>query len=100
MFKRALQFCFCLTLLTGCQSKYANLPTYQPASQPVAASGLSDPIPFPSVNAIVAPPIGWVADTVDSDNRYTHQVWRSPSGSSAYGVIHFGIPFLPLPASL
>ena len=25
--------------------------------------------------------------------RHTHQVWQSPTGSTAYGVIHFRLPF-------
>jgi hypothetical protein len=94
--------CLCLTLLLsvglGCQSKYANIPTYQPATQPLSASGLSDLAPFTPVDAVVDPPVGWKPDELKTSEQHTHQVWLSPTGKTAYGVIHFGLP-LPVPAT-
>src|SRR5437764_796817 len=92
----------CLTALTAvgvaCQTKYPAIGTYQPSTQPLSVKGLSDPQPFDPVDAVVTPPVGWKADTLKADDSNTHQVWKSPSGNTAYGVIHFGLP-LPLPAS-
>lgn len=83
----------------GCQSPYTNLPEYHPATQPLATSGLTDPQPFEPADAVVDPPVGWVADKLKKESNYSHQVWKSPTGSTCYGIIHFGLP-LPLPASL
>jgi hypothetical protein len=92
----------CLTILLGvgvsCQSKYAHIPTYTPATQPLSATGLTDPTRSAVVDAVVAPPVGWVADEPKTSDRHAHQVWKSPTGGTAYGVIHFGLP-LPVPAS-
>lgn len=92
----------CLTILlglgVGCQSKYANIPTYQPATQPLSDSGLSELAPFTPVDAVVDPPVGWKPDELKTSDQHTHQVWLSPTGKTAYGVIHFGLP-LPVPAT-
>jgi hypothetical protein len=92
----------CLTLLTGaavgCQSKYGSLPTYQAATQPLSATGLSAAEPMPKVEAIVTPPLGWVTEDPKSDEDHVHLSWKSPSGKTNYGVIYFNLP-LPLPAT-
>jgi hypothetical protein len=49
-----------------------------------------------SVYAYCAPPDGWSPEPLKSSANHTHQVWISPSGQTAYGVIHF---MLPLPVS-
>jgi hypothetical protein len=91
----------CLTLLllaaAGCQSKYANLPIYQPpTTRPILASALSAPQSLTSVDAVCVPPAGWNAEDLKTSEDHAHQVWLSPSGRTAYGVIHFA---LPLPVS-
>jgi hypothetical protein len=94
----------CLSLLiggaVGCQSKYSNIATYQPATQPliVAPAEIEEPEPFPDVDALVTPPAGWVADPIKSSEQHKHQVWKSPTGKTAYGIIHFSLP-LPVPAT-
>jgi hypothetical protein len=47
---------------------------------------------------MVSPPIGWKPEPLKASESHRHQVWLSPSGETAYGVIHFSLP-LPLPAS-
>lgn len=98
-----MKLCQCVILLlfvAGCQSnKYSDLPQYHPATQPLVTTGLSEPTPFPPADAVVDPPVGWVADKLKQEDQYAHQVWKSPTGSTCYGIIHFGLP-LPLPASL
>jgi hypothetical protein len=99
---RPPRFSLCLSLLAvfalGCQSKYSNLPAYQPSTQPLSANGLTQPQSSTVVDAVVAPPTGWIAEEPKVDEDHSHQVWKSPTGSTAYGVIHFGMP-LPVPAS-
>lgn len=96
-----MKLCQCAILLlfmAGCQSKYSDLPQYHPSTQPLVTTGLSEPTPFVPSDAIVDPPVGWVPDKLKQDDRYSHQVWKSPTGSTAYGIIHFGLP-LPAPVS-
>jgi hypothetical protein len=89
---------FVFILIAGCQSKYSNLPTYQPSTQPLLSTGLMDPEPLEAVDAVVVPPVGWKAEPFKGSERHAHQVWLSPTDKTAYGVIHFGLP-LPVPAT-
>jgi hypothetical protein len=94
----------CLTLLlaagVGCQSKYSHIAAYQPTTQPlsVTPTEIDKPEPLPEVDALVTPPAGWAADPIKSSEQHKHQVWKSPSGKTAYGIIHFSLP-LPVPAT-
>jgi len=45
-----------------------------------------------SVDAYAAVPDGWHADPLKSSATHKHQVWISPSGHTAYGIIHFTLP--------
>jgi hypothetical protein len=47
------------------------------------------------VIAVCDPPVGWVAQPLKSSINHKHQIWLSPTGDTAYGVIHFLMP-LPL----
>jgi hypothetical protein len=58
-------------------------------------AGLSEPLVVESVLAVCTPPVGWVQQPLKQSDRHTHQIWISPSGDTAYGVIRFK---LPLPA--
>jgi hypothetical protein len=76
----------------GCQSDRYVAPT--------AATHPSRQITFydwPSVHARVDPPAGWEAEPLKLDSRHAHQVWVSPTGDTAYGVIYFTMP-LPVSA--
>lgn len=95
----------CLTILlgvgVGCQSKYSNIATYHPSTQPaqpLADKEIAEPESAPEVDALVTPPSGWAADPIKSSDQHKHQVWKSPSGKTAYGIIHFSLP-LPVPAT-
>ena len=61
--------------------------------------GLSLPAYDADVFAICDPPIGWQPDPLKKSASHTHQVWVSPTGLTAYGVIHFNLP-LPLGVDL
>ena len=84
----------------GCQSAprpipaRAELPADQldPAGDPLIFPGLSVPEPFEPVEAVVVPPAGWRAEPLKSSEKHNHQVWISPSGNTAYGVIRFKLP--------
>jgi hypothetical protein len=54
---------------------------------------LSTPEPFPPVEAVVAPPVGWRPDPLKASDKHNHQVWISPSGNTAYGIIRFKLPW-------
>jgi hypothetical protein len=88
--------CLSLAWLSGCCSP--NIPLQPPTTQSLSAIGLSDPYPIPQVDAVVAPPAGWRADSIIAESDNTHQVFVSPTGDTAYGIIHFKMP-LPVPAS-
>lgn len=95
----------------GCHSGGANRPVPAPVAlrepkhqaDPVMAGAmrgeLSSPQPNSSVEAVVTPPAGWRAEPLKSSARHKHQVWISPSGNTAYGVIHFRMP-LPVGSAL
>jgi hypothetical protein len=51
------------------------------------------------VRAVVNPPPHWRTDPLKATTKHKHQVWVSPTGDTAYGVIRFELP-LPLPVEL
>ena len=61
--------------------------------------GLTQPVPLAIVVAQVAPPLGWRAEPLKQSERHTHQVWLSPTGKTAYGVMHIKLP-LPVGVNL
>lgn len=64
------------------------------ATQPSPpADGLSRPQYVDVVRADCVPPSGWGSQPLKADAHHTHQLWLSPSGRTAYGVIHFTLPF-------
>lgn len=58
-----------------------------------AVSGLNPPMADRAVDAWCDPPVGWRLEPIKSDSRHTHQIWKSPTGSTAYGVIEMYLPF-------
>ncbi|CAN5469104.1 hypothetical protein BH09PLA1_BH09PLA1_09410 [soil metagenome] len=61
-------------------------PSIAPSTQ------LSSSTPNRDVDAYVSPPIGWLAEPLKHTSRHSHQVWISPSGFTAYGVIRSSLP--------
>src|SRR5690606_28773469 len=75
--------------LAGCRG---NVPD-RPAQPSLARSlGLAEPALVEPVHAIASPPRGWAAEPLKQSDRHAHQVWMSPTGRTAYGVIHFALP--------
>src|SRR6185503_11438885 len=81
-----------LVLLTGC-AQHAREP-----SSPRPA-GFVGPCYAETVKATVVPPLGWTRLPVQKSADHTHETWLSPSGDTAYGIIHFSLP-LPLGADI
>src|SRR5687768_15902774 len=77
-----------LAALTGCQSR-APLATPRLFAY---CDGLDDPTALAEVQAVVVPPAGWTPEPLKASNRHTHQVWISPTGNTAYGVIRMRLP--------
>ena len=79
----------------GCASRPA-AQTHDPAVTPAETAAyqeqLSEPTDFAELDARVVPPLGWTREPFKESNQHRHQVWVSPSGGAAYGVIHFTMP--------
>lgn len=59
----------------------------------LSTAGLSVPFFDPDVNAVCDPPVGWKPQALKTTPNHKDQVWLSPTGDTAYGVIHFRMPF-------
>jgi hypothetical protein len=88
---RLLCGCLLATVLAGCYGRQI-ARTSPPATLP---SDLNPPTPVASVEAIAVVPVGWKAEPLKRSPQHEHQVWISPSGDTAYGIIHVHMP-LPL----
>jgi hypothetical protein len=81
---------------TGCSST----PKQTAANWTTADNaGLALPFFDADVDALCTPPVGWNKNPLKSSSNHVHQVWLSPTGDTAYGVIHFKIP-LPVGQNL
>jgi hypothetical protein len=72
--------------LTGC---HANP---QGSAAAMAAQGLSPRTFNSALQASCIPPLGWKPDPLKQSGNHTNQVWLSPTGNTAYGVIFFRLP--------
>jgi len=80
----------------GCchTAPHAYIPIEQASFQQSAAWQLQTPRYDEDVRAVITPPIDWRAERLKTSGHHKHQVWLSPTGCTAYGVLHF---FMPLP---
>lgn len=69
-------------------------PLARPETQPVSA--LTDPTWVEPVRATCPPPTGWAAEPLKTTNLSKHQVWISPTGTTAYGVLNARHVLMPL----
>src|SRR5689334_22369708 len=58
----------------------------------LASLQLQPPTYWAAVQSEVTPPVGWRPDPLKISSDHTHQVWLSPTGRTAYGVILFHLP--------
>jgi hypothetical protein len=90
--RRALSLILISLLGTGCVGQ----PTFnRPAAierRFATTQGLTQRIAWPAVEAQVDPPAGWIPQPLHRSPRHTHQIWLSPTGDTAYGVIRFELP--------
>lgn len=78
--------------LVGCQGA-ARAPEAARAMRAAASDARPGAVySVPALQAVCAPPIGWKAEPAEHLDRHTRQVWLSPSGKTAYGVIYFDMP--------
>jgi hypothetical protein len=78
-------------ICVGCASSPP--PDLQITAEPASyREELSPPVDFPELDARVIPPRGWRTDLFEITDRHSQSVWVSPTGSAAYGVIHFNLP--------
>jgi len=82
--------------LAGCSS---TAKPVKPAWTTTDTLGLSAPLYDADVDAVCFPPIGWKPSPLKSSPNHVHQIWLSPTGDTAYGVIHFKMP-LPVGENL
>ena len=84
-----------LTVLTvsGCR-KAPMGPQVAPDAQ-LVEMGLGAAEYVETVDAVCPVPQEWRAEPLKQSSSHVHQVWLSPSGKTAYGVIRFNLP-LPL----
>ena len=75
--------------VVGCGPKRATIHA-RPASQ---LTGISPPTYRADLLAMATPPEGWTAEPIKASGRHIHQVWISPSGRTAYGILYFTLPW-------
>lgn len=84
------------TALAGWAGGCCSSPSAAPqASLASASSQPPDISPSKFVDAVRArcdPPAGWIAEPLKATEHHTHQLWISPTGRTAYGVIRFTLP--------
>jgi hypothetical protein len=77
--------------LAGCASHPPVNVALVPATAP--SGGLTKPIVVPALEASCVPPEGWAIQPIKEGKNHVHQLWLSPTGNTAYGVIRFALPF-------
>ena len=88
-----LMLCASLATGGGCVAR----PRYAATAPAISTTapttqGLDEGDYVEAVEAVCMPPAQWIAQPLKRSSRHTHQIWLSPSGRTAYGVIHFGLP--------
>ena len=79
-----------LLAVGGCQANARG--TRSAETNSLVSSGLTAPVRLETVDALVVVPEGWRQEPLKSSDRHKHQVWLSPSGKTAYGVIRMKLP--------
>lgn len=100
--RKLLTACLCCVALAGCRSDRQRVEVAQDRRLDTGAiASLESPQVVESVHAVARPPIGWTREPLKTSDKHRHQVWLSPSGKTAYGIIYFAMPgiadVLPIP---
>src|SRR5205085_781229 len=86
----------CLTLVFvagSCQTQQASYFAHPQTAAHVDLAGLAPAEARNDLAALVFPPDGWTVEPIRKNSRHIHQVWKSPSGNTAYGVILLKLPW-------
>jgi hypothetical protein len=79
-------------ITAGCRTSPRHAaPLPMPSGLPTD-DGLDSATYADALAATVSPPEGWKPDVLKESGRHKHRVWLSPTGRTAYGVIHFSLP--------
>src|SRR5215212_911381 len=87
-----------LVSAAGCSQTHPALHEsfIQPTTRATLTEGLDPPQIVESVQTVSPVPAGWRPDPLKHSGEHDHQVWLSPTGRTAYGVITFKHWLLPL----
>jgi len=80
------------SLVHGCAPRKPPRSGAFATTHPTSLPGLAGPIADSQLDALCIPPQGWIAQPRRSSSQHAHQIWLSPGGQTAYGVIHFSLP--------
>lgn len=87
-----LLFCiFHIVCISGCHNAASRSPATLASAKVIDDGLVREPIAV--LDAICAVPRGWKPDPLKQSDNHEHEVWISPSGHTAYGVIHFHLPW-------
>jgi hypothetical protein len=81
-----------LIALTGCQPSARLGPRQLDPAGELDDQLLSETY-LEAVQVAVRVPSGWSIEPLKSSSDHAHQLWISPSGNTAFGVIRFNLPF-------
>jgi hypothetical protein len=91
---RALVVTLALVTVTGCARQKRDL-----SALVLPRTGLVESFYLQTIRSRVVPPEGWTRQPLRESANHIEETWLSPSGSTAYGIIHFNLPF-PVGAEL
>jgi hypothetical protein len=80
----------CVAFGAGCASRRSTRALESPPT--TLPSGLGERTVVPAVQAACRPPIDWAMQPLKETKNHSHQLWLSPTGNTAYGVIRFSLP--------
>ena len=91
--RAAARFCTPLAVVIAFLAMVGCARHKRPAisTQPITAE-LEAPRYVETLEATVTPPSGWKLDKDKNEAEHSHQVWISPTGKTAFGVILFHMP--------
>jgi hypothetical protein len=88
-----------LSVLAACTGHRPPADPFEAGWTAADRRDLSAPKFDPDVQTVCNPPIHWQPQPLKSTSAHIHQIWLSPTGATAYGIIYFKLP-LPVGANL
>jgi hypothetical protein len=78
-----------LSVVAGCGPDRTTIQS----TAPPLVQGISQGQYRADLLALVAPPTGWKPEPLKTSAQHDHQIWISPTGSTAYGVLYVKMPW-------